>query len=58
MVRITFATSNDSFVRNFEFEAASQLRILADSIERGEHAGIVQDSNGNTVGKWEAAPDV
>jgi hypothetical protein len=57
MVRIEFATSNDSFVRSFDFEVASQLRILADRVERGEQAGIVQDSNGNTVGKWEATQD-
>jgi hypothetical protein len=58
MVRIEFATENDAFVESFGGEVAHLLHTIAGRIARGEQAGNVQDSNGNTVGKWEAAPDV
>ena len=54
MVRIKYATSSDSFIGNCRHQAAAQLRIIAERIENGECAGNVQDTNGNTIGKWEA----
>ena len=58
MIRIEVATSNDAFVESFGGEVAHILHTIAQRVARGEHAGNVQDSNGNSIGKWEAAPDV
>jgi hypothetical protein len=56
MVRIEFDTDNAAFVDDFEGEVSLILIKIARKIERNLYEGQVQDSNGNTVGYFEAIP--
>lgn len=48
---LKFNTANDSF-ENLEAETAKVLADIRKRVLRGETAGNVRDSNGNTIGNW------
>lgn len=51
--KLRFKTINASFDDSTHYESARILREIAGKLDDYEHEGIVQDSNGNTIGKWE-----
>ena len=51
--KLQFKTTNASFDNLTHYESARILRKIAGKLDDFEHEGIVQDSNGNTIGKWE-----
>jgi hypothetical protein len=50
---LRFKTVNASFDNLTHYESARILREIASKLDDYDHDGIVLDSNGNTIGKWE-----
>lgn len=58
MFRMKFRTDNAAFEDDCAAEVADILRSVRRRIEEdGELAGVVQDSNGNTIGEYSLEDD-
>lgn len=52
-----FNMNNVIFDNNLEFQTSQILKQIAFRIEKGETFGTIQETNGNTIGKWEIKTD-
>jgi hypothetical protein len=54
-MRIVFGTSNAAFEgESLPYELKDIFDSIVIGIEGGRRSGVVVDSNGNTVGNWDA----
>ena len=54
-MRIVFDTSNAAFEgESLSYELSDIFDNVVRGIEYGRRSGVVVDSNGNTVGNWDA----
>jgi len=54
-MKLKFNTDNAAYA-DYEYPnqaIARSVREVAEKIEQGARSGIIRDTNGNTVGKWE-----
>ena len=58
MFKIEFSTDNAAFDESDGYQAEREIRDILHKIayyvtHHGDKSGMVRDSNGNTIGKWE-----
>ena len=54
-MRIVFDTSNAAFEgESLSYELSDIFADIVRGVEYGRRSGVIRDSNGNTVGNWEA----
>lgn len=51
--KLGFSMDNDDFSEFPEIETSMLLKAIAQQIEDGMTFDRIQDTNGNTIGKWE-----
>ena len=61
MFKLEFSTDNAAFNEGGEngrfYEVADILLRVAQCVQAGALGGAVQDSNGNTIGRWSLSED-